>query len=88
MSLVKQTDVKNHLSPRYRSKIHLCDSVSQRDATSVSGAEADAFQADPSTFAGDLLAEHSLPSTVQVPGAPLTGSFSEQAPEATISVQP
>ena len=33
MSLVKQTDVKNHVSLRCRSKIHLCEPVSQPDAT-------------------------------------------------------
>lgn len=27
MSLHKQSDVKNHLSPRYRTKIHLCKPV-------------------------------------------------------------
>lgn len=86
MSLLKQSDVKNHLSPRYRSKIHLRESVCQPDATSASVAEPDVTQAIPSDFARDFVAEHSSAGTVE--RAPLTGSFSSQAPAASRSVQP
>ena len=37
MSLIKRSDVKNHLSPRFRTKIHLCQPESQPDATGFSG---------------------------------------------------
>jgi len=88
VSLVKQADVKNDLSPPDRAKIHLCPPVSQPDATGYSVAEPDAIQANPSSFAEDLVAEHSSSSIVQVPDAPLTGSFSPQAPAASKSVRP
>jgi hypothetical protein len=39
MSFDKQSDVKNHLSLRNRSQIHLIEPMSQPDATSVSWAE-------------------------------------------------
>ncbi len=39
MSFDKQSDVKNHLSHRTRSQIHLIEPMSQPDSTSVSGVE-------------------------------------------------
>ncbi len=33
MSLIKQTDVKNHLSARHRTEIHLAQPEGQSDAT-------------------------------------------------------
>ena len=39
MSFMKQSDVKNHLSHRTRSQIHLIEPVSQPDATGFSGVE-------------------------------------------------
>jgi hypothetical protein len=39
MSLHKQSDVKNHLSHRTRSEIHLIQPTSQPDATDFSGVE-------------------------------------------------
>jgi len=45
MSLIKQSDVKNHLSPRFRTKIHLRQPESQPDATGFSAAEPDAINA-------------------------------------------
>ena len=50
MSLIKKSDVKNHLSPHFRTKIHLCEPVSQPDATGYSVAEPDAINANPSQF--------------------------------------
>ena len=87
MSLVKQTDVKNHVSPRRRSKIHLCHPEPAR-RNRLLGAEPDAVQADPSDFAEDFVAEHSSPSTVRAQGTPLTGFFSPETPAASKSVQP
>jgi len=39
MSNVRQSDVKNHLSPRFRTKIHLCEPNTQSDAAGVSQEE-------------------------------------------------
>jgi hypothetical protein len=39
MSFIKQGDVKNHLSHRTRSQIHLIQPASQPDATGFSGVE-------------------------------------------------
>lgn len=39
MSLHKQSDVKNHLSRRTRSEIHLIQPTSQPDATGFSGVD-------------------------------------------------
>ena len=36
MSLIKQSDVKNHLSSRHRTRIHLATPASQPDATGFS----------------------------------------------------
>ncbi len=59
MSLVKKSDVKNHLSPRFRTKIHLSQPESQPDATGFSGAEPDTNQENRATFSKDFIAEHS-----------------------------
>ena len=39
MSNIKQSDVKNHLSPRFNPKIHLCQPESEPDATGFSEEE-------------------------------------------------
>ncbi len=41
MSLIKQSDVKNHLSPRHRTRIHLAEPASQPDATGFSEEQPD-----------------------------------------------
>ena len=76
MSLHKQSDVKNHLSPRYRTKIHLCEPVSE--ATGLSAAEPDAIRAVPLGFAEDFLAEHSSTGTTGTTGL-VTASIGPQA---------
>jgi len=80
MSLTKQSDVKNHLSPRFRTKLHLCEPVSQPDATGYSVPEPDAIKATPSTFAQDFVAEHSSPRVTAASGDHLPGSFRPEAP--------
>ena len=75
MSQIRQSDVKNHLSPRFRTKIHLCDPVSQPDATGYSVPEPDAIEADPSTFAQDFMAEHSISVAGVAPVDAVTGSI-------------
>ncbi len=88
MSDVKKSDVKNHLSPRNRTQIHLCSLERAPDATGYSVAEADAVQASPVSFAEDFVQEHSSPDTVLAQGTPDLGSFGPQAPAASKSVQP
>jgi len=87
MSLVKQSDVKNHLSSRYRSKIHLCQPESQPDATGFSVAEPDASKANPSSFVKDFVAEHSSSGAGLAQSDPLIGSFGSQAPATSKSVR-
>ena len=60
VSLTKQSDVKNHLSPRYRAKIHLCEPASQPDATGSPVVEAEPTGTNPSTFAKDYSADHTM----------------------------
>ena len=50
MSLTKKSDVKNHLSSRYRRGIHLTPRASLPDAAGFSGEQSD--RADPAT--GDV----------------------------------
>jgi hypothetical protein len=70
MSLIKQTDVKNHLSPRYRTQIHVGEPVTQQpDATAGS-----------SGFAKDFLAEHSFSAAAVATAEPVTGSIVYQTP--------
>lgn len=88
MSIVKKSDVKNHLSPRLHTQIHLCPPGSAPDTDGYSVAEADAVQASPVSFAEDFVQEHSSPDTVLAQGTPDLGSFGPQAPAASKSVQP
>lgn len=86
MSLIKKSDVKNHLSPRYRTKIHLCQPVSQPDATGYSVAEPDIIRANQSNFAADFVAEHSSPGVAATPGGHLPGSFHPETPTVAKNV--
>lgn len=88
MSLVKKSDVKNHLSPRHRTQIHLCQPASQPDATGFSAAETGEVQAGSSEFATDLVAEHASSGTVLAQCSPLAGSAGPQPPKNLKSVQP
>jgi len=87
MSLIKGSDVKNHLSPRFRTKIHLCEPVSQPDATGYSVPEPDVIKATPSTFAQDFVAEHSLSGAAAAPADPVTGSIRFHVPTAPKSAR-
>jgi hypothetical protein len=69
---MSQSDGKNHLPPGFHTKIHLCDPVSQPDATGYSVSEPDAIKADSSTFARDFVAEH---SSSDAAADPVTGSI-------------
>ncbi len=87
MSLIKQSDVKNHLSPRFRTKIHLCQPESQPDATGFSVAEPDAISATSLNFTEDFVAEHSA-SVASLAGTdPVTGSIRPQPPTGSKSAR-
>lgn len=75
MSLIKKSDVKNHLSFRYRTQIHPREPEGRPDATNFTVAEQDAMQARPLNFAGDFVAEHSSSGTALAQGNPLLGSI-------------
>jgi len=87
MSQIRQSDVKNHLSPRFRTKIHLCDPASQPDATGYSVPEPDAIKGAPLTFVQDFVAEHSSPSITAAPGDHFPGSFRPEAPAVSKSAR-
>jgi hypothetical protein len=87
MSEISQSDGKNHLSPRFHTKIHLCDPVSQPDATGCSVPKPDAVKADPSTFAQDFVAEHSLSGAATAPANPIIGSIRLLVPTASKRAQ-
>lgn len=72
MSFDTQSDVKNHLSHRTRSQIHLIEPISQPDATGVSGVEPAAAELPKGSpvegapaFDSSALAQSALPKTVQ-----------------------
>ena len=77
MSLHHQSDVKNHLSPHYRTKIHLCEPVS--DIAGLSVAAPDAIKTIPAGFAEDFPAEHSSSGAAPALADSVTGSISPQA---------
>ena len=84
MSLIKQSDVKNHLSPQFRTEIHLCQPESPPVATGYSVAEPDA---NPLSFAEDFLGEHSFSSAALIQSNPVICSIGAQPPAAPKSVQ-
>lgn len=88
MSLVKKSDVKNHLSLRYRTQIHLCQPESQPDASGFSTAETDAVQLNPLNGAEGFAAERSFSGIALAPDNPLIDSIASQAPAVSRSVQP
>jgi hypothetical protein len=79
LSNILKSDVDHPLPPRFSEKIHLCDPVSQPDATGFSGAETDAMEADATVLAGDLVAEHSSPGPSVTPGRPVAVSIRPKA---------
>ncbi len=87
MSLIKQSDVKNHLSPRFRTEIHLCQPESRPDATSCSVAEPDAIQTSPLSFTEDFVREHSSSDSPLAQRKPVVGSIGPLAPASSKCVQ-
>jgi hypothetical protein len=87
VSLIKKSDVKNHLSPRHRTQIHLCPPESPPDATGFSAAEPDAIKESPEAFSKDFTAEHSSIATPAASDGLLPGSTRAHAAATSISVQ-
>ncbi len=87
MSVIKRSDVKNHLHSPFLTRIHLVQPESQPDATGYSVAEPETIKANPSGFAEDLIAEHSSSGFSVAPTEQVTGSSSQQAPNASKSAQ-
>lgn len=57
MSLVKKSDLKNHLSPRHRTHIHLAAPASQAGATALLGEPLGAPVAEAGGAAGEVTAQ-------------------------------
>lgn len=85
MSLIKQSDVKNHLSSRHRTEIHLQPPVSGPDATGSPSAEPDTKNANPSEFVTDYSTEHAAAGNPVTPAVNSTGSVDPLASAASKS---
>jgi hypothetical protein len=79
MSLIRKSDVKNHLSPRYRTEIHV--------SLPADAAGPDVIKATPSSFDRDFFAEHSPSRTSPAPGDGVTDATSPVATATSKSVQ-
>ena len=86
MSLVKGSDVNNHLSLNFRTKIPLCSPESQPDATGFSGVETHANKVNLSSFTADFVREHSAPGAAASTDH-LPGSFRAEVPKASKSAE-
>lgn len=60
MSLIKKSDVKNHLSPRHRRAIHFAVPASQPDATGFSGEQSDGLESNGGNMAAELLPQRDI----------------------------
>lgn len=87
MSLNKQSDVKNHLSARYRTEIHLQPPVSKADATGHSSTALDAENAKPSEFVKDNSMEHANLDKPMTPTVKSAGPIDPQASATSRSSQ-
>jgi hypothetical protein len=61
MSLIKKSDVKNHLSGRFKNRIHVAP-ASQPDATGFSGTDQAPATAKQARFAHDFTGDHTTPA--------------------------
>jgi len=84
MSLIRKSDVKNHLSPRYRTEIHLSLPA---DAAGSPLTGPDVIKAIPSGFDRDFFAEHTSSRNSPAPGDGVTDATSPVATAASKSVQ-
>jgi hypothetical protein len=87
MSLIKKSDVKNHMRPPFLTKIHLCRPESQPDATGYSVPEPGTTNANRSGFSADFVGEHSSPGASLDPANPAANSIHLQPPTVSKSAQ-
>ena len=78
MSLIKKSDVKNHLSARHHNRMHLAP-ASQPDATGFSGTNQESVKTNGADFTQDLAAEE---MTAPLTGAGLDSSTDSSTPQA------
>lgn len=60
MSLVKKSDVKNHLSPHHRNRFHLAVPATQPDATGFSGEQSDGPDSTGENMARELFPQRGI----------------------------
>ena len=87
MSLVKKSEIKNYLSPLFRTEIHLCLPASQPEATGCSATRPDAIKANSSNFAEDFFREHTSSIAAVTAANLVTGSIHRQSPTVSKSAQ-
>jgi hypothetical protein len=87
MSLIKKSDVKNHLSPRFRTQIHVSQPEGEPVATDFSAAAPSASSIDSAGFARDFLGEHSSSGVKLAPVKPLVEPVSPPPAEAPKSAR-
>jgi hypothetical protein len=88
MSIFKKSDVKNHLSLRFRAKTYLDAPVSRPDASGYSLAEPVSTGTRPTPFAKDYSAEHTIAIELSTPTANSIESADSPDPEKSKSAQP
>ena len=76
MSLIKKSDVKNHLSLRHQNHIHIAP-VSQPDATGFSETSVEV------SFTQDFTGDHTTTATAAAPSVASIGAPKIQAPFQT-----
>ncbi len=87
MSITRKTDVKNHLSARWRGQNRPYLAVSQPDATGFSGTDQDAIKVQPSAFIEDFDGERSRRGISLVPADLSINTTGIQVPEVSRSPQ-
>ena len=87
MSNIRKSDVKNHLSPKFHTDIHLVPAESLPDATHYSAAEPVAVEASAPGFAKDFFGDHSSSGAAVAPAMPVAGSTSPQPPAVSKNAQ-
>ncbi len=88
VSLTRKSDVKNHLSLRFRAKTNLRALESLPDATDNLVPEPGAIGIIESPFAKDFSAEHTIAGISSTPTAGSAGSPDSLAPKTSKSAQP
>jgi hypothetical protein len=79
MSLIKKADVKNHLSARHRTEIHLTRPESQSDATGFAHEESASEGPQGSESIENTLNIPNIPTPSEPETAPIVTSKSERA---------